>query len=175
MSAWKLIDWLIATVGIAGAIAIFVAVPNIFAIIVRALLRIGGWILSYRIGCALLAAIAVGFAVDYWRHSSDDANYAAQTRAFEQEEIARDKKIADDTKAAVWTEIANQTALNTQTDTEVKEFKDALPPIPALGNPFRIGADADKLRHIAGVPVGKPRARTKGVPKARWQAAGAKH
>lgn len=156
MEWWKIFYWLAGTLGIAGTIALFVFVPNVAGIIFRAVVKFFSFVLSYRVGCALVAALVVGFAVDYWRHSRDDADFAAKTAAFEAAQDARDKRIADDTRASVTAEIANQQKQDDGTNQEVKEFHDTLPPIPALGNPFAVGSDRDRLRIIAGQAVSKP-------------------
>jgi hypothetical protein len=166
MSLWKILYWLIGTVGVAGTIALFAIYPAIMGSIWRGIIKLFALILSYRLGCAIVAAIAVGFAVDYWRHSRDDAAYAEQTAAFEQAQRDRDKKIAKETREAVWVEIANATAESAVTDKEVKEFTDVLPPVPETGNPFRVGADAGRLCKIAGqARCGPPS--PQGVPKAK--------
>lgn len=167
MSLWKLIYWIVGTLGVAGTIALFVFFPAVMGTIWKAIIRLFTLVLSYRIGCAIVAAIVVAFAVDYWRHSRDDAAYAAKTAAFEQAQRDRDKRIAQETKDEVWTDIANQTAVNKVTDQEVKEFEDAIPPSPPTGNPFRIGADAGRLCRIAGGTVCGPRRSPQAMPKAR--------
>lgn len=164
MSLWKIAYWLIGTVGVAGTIALFAIYPAIMGTIWRVIIKLLGAILSYRIGCVIVTAIVVAFAVDYWRHSRDDAAFAEQTAAFEQAQSERDKRIAQETRDAVWVEIANATAENAVTDKEVKEFTDVLPPVPETGNPFRVGADAGRLCKIAGQSRCGPPS-PQGVPK----------
>lgn len=154
--AIKWIWWLIATCGFAGTIALLVFFPTVVPMILRGIVKFFQWVLSYRIGCALLAAIIAGIAADDHRHTIDDAATAQRTAEFEQAQTARDADIAKKTRDEVWTEIANETAAATITDTEVKEFHDALPPVPAVGNPFAVGPSADKLRRIAGQAVRRP-------------------
>lgn len=154
MSVWKIVWWLVATLGVAGTIAVVVGLmamgPQALFIAARAVREFFRIVLSYRIGCALLAAIAVGLLVDYWRHSRDDAEFARRIAAFEAAQVARDTNIAQQTREAVLQEIANATAENGKLDQEVKEFENELPPTPATGNPYRVGPDAAKLRRIAG-------------------------
>lgn len=153
-SAWKIGWWAVATFGVVGTIALLVLgsmyFPDLLRRIVSGFIRIFTFVLSYRIGCAIVAAVAVGFMVDYWRHSTDDAEFAQRTALFEHAQKARDERIRTETRDLVWIEIADQTAANAVTDNEVKEFHDALPPVPHTGNPFRVGPAAAKLRHIAG-------------------------
>lgn len=150
IEVWKILTWLIPIIGIPGLIALVLIYPGIMAAISRAIMQLLSWVLSSRLGCAILAAVAMGFAVDYWRHSTDDAEFAQRTALFEHAQKQRDERIRVETRDEVWTEIANQTAANNATDTEVKEFHNALPPIPHTGNPFRVGVAAPKLRSIAG-------------------------
>lgn len=173
MEMWKLIYWAIGVFGIAGTIALIVFAPTTIPIIVNAVTRFFNFVLSYRIGCAILAAVLAAFIADYMRHSSDDARYAAEVAEYEKAQDARDKRIKDETTADVWKEIANATAENAVTDTDVKDFTHDLPPIPATGNPFRIGDDAGRLCRIAGETecghIGGD-----GVPKAHPASAGSK-
>jgi hypothetical protein len=171
MEWWKLAYWLIGTLGFAGTIALIVFAPGVAKIALDAVVRFFGFVLSYRIGCALVAAVLVFVATDYWRHSLDDADFAARVAAFEAAQDARDKRIAQETRDAVWHEIANATAENVTIDQEVKEFHDALPPVPFTGNPFRVGADAPRLCKIAGQAQCGPKAVNRGVSKARRRAA----
>lgn len=177
---WKVGIWIVATVGVAGTITLFVLYPMIMGGIFRGIAKLLGFVLNYRIGCALVAAIVVGFAVDYARHSHDDAIYAARVEAFNQAQDARDAKIRTDTRELVTQEIAEAAISNTATDKDVKGFHDERPAVvpeagkPETGNPYRVGADACRLRRIAGQagcgPVG-----AKGVPKAHPAAKPASH
>lgn len=164
-SWWKIAYWAVGTFGVAGTIAIAVFAPQVFAIALKAVVRFFTIVLSYRLGCALVAAALAAFIADYHRHSIEDAKHADEVAAFEKKQDERDKRIAQETRDLVWIEIANATAENTVTDKEVKDFTDALPPSPANGNAFRIGADACRLRQIFGQPECGPQ-RAQGVPKA---------
>jgi hypothetical protein len=172
MSLWKIVWWLIATLGVAGTVALaaglFALGPQALVIAARAVREFFRVVLSYRIGCALLAAISVGIAVDYWRHSRDDAEFARRVAAFEAAQVARDNKVAQDTRELVWQEIANATAENAVIDKDVKEFTDAPPPpLPTTGDPYDIDpADRIRLCHIAGKTECGPE-RAQGVRAAR--------
>lgn len=149
--AIKWMWWIFATFGFAGLAAFWFLAPTAAQLALRAVVKLFGFVLSYRIGCALLAALAAGLIVDYQRHAYDDEQFAQRTAAFEAAQRQRDQRIAEKTRAAVWTEIANATVSNAAIDTSVKEFTDAPPPQPATGNPFLIGdTDAVRLCHIAG-------------------------
>lgn len=172
MSLWKVGIWLVTTLGVAGTLALFAFFPAVLTTIWKGVLSFFGVILAYRLGCALVAAFVVGLAVDYWRHDHDDQAYAARTAAFEQMQDLRDKRIEARTRDLVWTEIANETAAATTTDTEVKEFHDAHPePTATAADIYRItAADLERLRRIGGQAVSGPSG-AKGVPKARARGA----
>lgn len=164
--------WALGTFGLVGTGLMIWLAPTV-------LLGILKWAVTFcfttRIGAALLAASIAFFVADVNRSKRDASEYAAKTAQFEQAQADRDKQIETDAKDQVWIEIANQTALNTTTDTEVKEFHDALPPIAttdACNDIVRVGSNAGKLRAIAGAPVSRP-VRPQAVPKARRKAAGA--
>lgn len=172
MSFWKILFWLLPTIGIAGIITLFLLFPMIARAVGAAIINFFSLVFSYRLGCAIIAAIAVGFAVDYWRHSRDDAAEAKRTALFEHAQKVRDARIAEDTRQAVWIEIANETAANTATNTEVKEFTHDLRPLPAADTTCRVGPAAPKLHIIAG-QVDRRSKGNKGMPKARRASAGA--
>jgi hypothetical protein len=164
-SSWKLLWWGFGTLGIAGTIALAVAFPAIAKIVLDRVVRLFAFVLSYRVGCALVAAILAALIADYVRHSIDDSKHATELATFKLAQVARDKRIATETRAAVWEEIANATAENAVTDKDVKEFTDALPKPPDTGNLFRVGADACRLRALYGQSGCGP-VRAKGMPKA---------
>lgn len=156
--------YLVTILGVGGTIAFFVLD---FALATTVFKAIVNFLWSTRIGWALVAGFFMFELADIHRSSSDEAAFAARTAAFEQAQKDRDQKIADDTRAAVTKELADQTKTDQQTDTQVKEFNDALAPVPATGNPFTVGSDACKLRALAGLSCGERRAVTTPVPKAR--------
>ena len=167
---WKWGIWTVATLGVVGTIALFAVYPIIMQTVFKVIFSVLGWLLKTRIGCAVLAAIIAGLAVDYVRHSIDDRNFAARTAAFEAAQVERDARIQRETRDIVTKEIIDQAAANTTTDTDVKEFHDALPPIPNIDaeatHLFRVGAAACRLRHIAGeTECGSPG--PQGMPKIR--------
>ena len=155
-SVWKAAVWAVATFGIAGTIALIVFAPAAAKIALGAVVRLFAFVFSYRLGCALVAAIVAALITDYVRHSIDDSRYAAETAAFEKAQEERDERIARDTREWVLKEIADTAQQNVTTDKEVKDFTDALPKLPEgqpaihSGNPFRVGDDAARLRKIAG-------------------------
>ena len=77
IKVWKLVVWLVTTVGVAGTLALLVLFPGVMSLIFKGVMSALGLVLSYRVGCALLAALVTAGAVDYWRHSRDDAAFAA--------------------------------------------------------------------------------------------------
>lgn len=163
---WKVGIWIVATGGIAGLITLAVLFPAAMGVVFNGVMKLFGFVLNYRIGCALVAAIVAGLAVDYIRHSHDDAVYAARVEAFNQAQDARDAKIKADTRELVTKELTEAAVANAATDQEVKEFHDALPPVvPETGNPFRVGNDACRLRKLAGEADCGP-VRAKRMPKA---------
>lgn len=164
MSLWQIAVWVGPTICVAAFITLLVLYPAIMVPIVKAIAGFFTMVLSYRVGCALLAAIAAGFAVDYWRHSHDDAVFAARTAMFEKAQVARDKRIADETREAVWKDIANETAKNAEAEKEQKEFHDALAPLPAGDVTCRVGDNVERLRKLAG-QTGRRPASSKRVPK----------
>jgi hypothetical protein len=161
---WKIVWWMVGLFGVAGSIALFAFFPAVATLIFNAVVRFFGLVLSYRVGCALVAAILAALAADYWRHSTEDAKHAAEVAAFVKAQDERDKRIAVETRELVWKEIADATAENAVTDKDVKDFDDALPPPPPTGNVFRVGPDACRMRHIYGQAECRP-VGTKGVPK----------
>lgn len=151
VSWWKVLVWALTTFGVAGTIALIVFAPALARAAGWAVVRFFSFVFSYRLGCALVAAIVGALVADYVRHSIEDDRHAAETAEFNRKQDERDKRIAQETRELVWKEIADATAENAVTDKEVKDFTDALPkPPPETGNVFRVGADACRLRGIAG-------------------------
>jgi hypothetical protein len=153
MSGWKVVVWLLATFGVAGTIALFVFVPTLARLVGSAVVRCFAVVFSYRIGCAVVAALLACLITDYVRHSIEDKRHADAEASFKLAQSARDRRIAEETRESVWKEIANATAENAVIDKEVKDFTDALPvsnPPSQTGNSFAVGNDACRLRRIAG-------------------------
>lgn len=165
-----LLFWLLGTVGIAGTIALFVAVPAAMPAIVNALAKFFGLVLSYRIGCAALALVAGLLIADYWRAGKDAAEWKRRVAAFEQAQKDRDTRIATEVEAEVRKELATAATNNVAIDQDVREFHEALPAPPTTGNPFRVGDDACKLRRIAGQTECRYGKGALPVPKARPRA-----
>jgi hypothetical protein len=164
--AAALIWWIVGTFGVAGLVAFWFLAPTAAQLTLQAVVKFFHLVLSYRVGCALLAAIVAGLIVDHKRHAYDDEQFAKRTALFEEAQRRRDDTIAKDTREKVWIEIGNATAANKIVDNSVKGFSDALPPPPKTGNPFLVGADADKLCNIAGKTQCGPSG-DQGMPKAR--------
>lgn len=162
--------WIVGTFGIGGLIATWFFFPTISQLVLQRVVKLFSFVLSYRIGCALLAAIAAGLIVDQWRHSYDDTQFAARTAAFEQAQRDRDSRIAQQTRQKVSTWADDAAATSMTIDNDVKGFNDAPPPAPppvATGNPLFISdADADRLCKLAGQTVCGS-VGSKGVPKTR--------
>jgi hypothetical protein len=154
--------YLIGILGVGGTIAFFVVDAAAATLFFRALI---GWLWKTRIGWALVAGFFMFEIADIHRSRSDEAAFAERTSEFEQKQKDRDVKIAQDTRVTVLRELADAKQADTTTDTQVQEFHDDKPPVPALNNPFRVGTDADRLRRIAGAPVGGSGS-AKGVSKA---------
>lgn len=168
--------WLLATVGIAGTIALFVFAPAVGRGLVSLAWEMLHQLLATRFGCAVLAAVIVGLGVNYLRASLDQEDFAARTAQFEEAKKALAVKIAADTRAEVEKEQRDLNQSAALTDIAVKDFTNGLPVAPPLpaGNPFIVGNDACKLRTIAGLPpCGSER--NQRVSGARKRAAAAIH
>lgn len=175
MSLWEIVIWLIGTLGVAITITLFVLYPAIVSTIFKIAVKVFSLVLSYRIGCAIVAAIVIGLMVDYWRHDRDDRAFAARTAAFELAQKTRDATIEANTRTAVLSELAAQKTADIETDKEVGDFTHDHPPITATDDPFRISnADIVRLCRIAGQTKCQP-GRAQGVQKARRKAAGPGH
>lgn len=162
MEWWKIVYWLLGTIGVAGTIALAVFFPAVFSLAFRAVAQFFTLVLSYRAGCALVAAIAAALVADYWRHDFDDKRHAAEVAAFERKQDERDQRIKQETRDSVLAEIASAAKENSATDSETKDFTDAL---PKADNLYRVGDAACSLRRIAGQTGCGPDGAT-GVPKA---------
>lgn len=163
--------WALGTFGMVGTGLLLWLAPGL-------LVQIATWMFKFfittRLGNIILAAAIAFFVADVNRSLRDRHEFAAQTAAFEQAQKDRDTRIAQQTREEVWKEIANQTAANAATDNDVKEFHNALPPVPFANgvNPFRVGDAACRLRKVAGQTGCGPK-RAQGVPQARSEGGGA--
>lgn len=142
--------WIVGTFGVGGLIAAWFVFPTASSLVLQAVVKFFQLVFSYRVGCALLAAIAAGLIVDHQRHAYDDEQFAKRTALFEEAQRRRDATIEQNTRDKVWAEIANATARNKSIDNDVKDFRDVLPPPAVTGNSFLVGADADRLCRLAG-------------------------
>jgi len=147
---WEVAVWIGGTVGVVGFIAAWILFPAVFGVVLKGIMAMFGFVLSYRIGCALVAAIVMGFAVDYWRHDRDNTAFAAKTAAFEQAQAARDKRIAAETREQVRLEIAAEPAKVAVEEKEAKEFTDVVAPLPAGDVIDRVGNDYGRLCELSG-------------------------
>jgi len=161
-SWWKIAYWLVGTLGVTGTIALAVLFPAAFGVAFKAVVRFFTIVLSYRIGCAVVAAVLAAFVADYVRHSIEDDKHAAAVAAFEEKQKQRDAKIAADTEKWVREETAAQWTAERDSQNEVDSFKKDLP----VSDVFRVGADAVRLRGIAGEAVSGSGS-TKSVPAPR--------
>lgn len=168
--------WVLGVGGIGGIVLLCLLYP----VIMQAVLNVVGAILremlSTRLGCAVLAAIVVGLGVSHMRGKIDNDAFADRTAQFEQQQKQRDAAIAAETREQVTKELADLKKSEDATDTAVKDFTDAAPisppvisPLPAT-DPLLVGADACKLRIIAGLPACGSERRP-GVSGARKRAA----
>lgn len=162
--------WLLGTIGIGGTVALAVFAPAVFTMVAQAIARLVGYLLSTRWGCALLAAIVAVVVADVHRSMRDQAEWAERTAEFNRQQEERDRRIADQTRAEVEKEIAAAKVDDKVIDTAVKdvigEFRH-VEPVPALGNPFRVGDDACRLRAIVGQAGCEPQGRHQSVPTPR--------
>lgn len=171
-SWWKLLWWGIGTFGIAGTIALIVFAPTVARLVFDRVVRLFAFVLSYRLGCALVATFLTAIVVDYVRHDIDDEKHAAHieqlSAEFKKAQALRDAQIKAETRQFVMNEIAAATVENAPIDKDVKDFTDALPkPTTPTGNLFRVGDDACRLRLIAGQgKAGCGSIGAQGVPKA---------
>lgn len=167
--------YLAGFLGFGGAVAaLYLAGPVVVVPVVQAAFR---FLIGTRVGVGILVGCIAFMVADIRRSRMDTADFAERTAAFERAQDNRDKRIEQKTEERVWTEIANQTALNVETDKEVKEFRDAPPPpLPKTGNVFRIGdSDAKRLCTIAYGKAGCGPAGGKRVPEARRARRGAEN
>lgn len=158
---WKWVWWGVATLGIGGTIALIAIFPVAGGAAIKAVVRFFSIVLAYRVGCALVAAALAALVADYVRHSIEDEKHAAAVAAFEKAQKERDKTIAADTEKWVREQIAAQFIAEQDTNHDVDSFKKDLP----VSDVFRVGADAARLRKLAGQAERGPDG-TKGVPKA---------
>lgn len=155
--------WALGTFGLVGTGLMLWLAPAVLVQVAKSLLS---FFITNRYGNMIAVAIIVFFVADVNRSLRDEHDFAARTATFEQEQKDRDTRIAKETRDEVWTDIANQTAANTATDKEVKEFNHALPPVPhASDNPFRVGTDVCRLRALAGQAGCGPASSPVGVQK----------
>lgn len=150
VSWWKVAIWVLTTFGIVGTIALAALFPLVFKAAGAGVVRFVSLLLSYRLGCAVLAAIVAAGITDYVRHSIEDDRHAAEAAEFKAAQDARDERIKSETRALVLKEIADAKVADAATDKDVKGFTDALPKPADTGNPFAVGNDACRLRHIFG-------------------------
>lgn len=147
--------WIFATFGIVGIIAIWFLAPTVATMILKGIIAFFTLIFGYRIGCAIVAAAAAFLIADYHRARIDEADWKQQQAAFVQAQAERDKQIDADARAEVRKEVADEQAATASTTNEVKVYEDALPILPPTVTVCNVGADAGKLRNIAGQPKSK--------------------
>lgn len=172
ISWWKSAYWAFGLLGVGGTIVFIVLgvmyFPDVLRRIAEGFIRICTFVLSYRVGCAIVAAVLAWILADYIRHSIDDADFAERTAVFRQAQKDRDTRIYAETKDAVLEELALTEKERVVTKAEVKDFTDVPPPTPApKSDPFRIDpVSRAKLCHIAGKPECGLRKGTGGVRQA---------
>lgn len=147
--------WIFATFGIIGIIAIWFLAPTVATMILKGIVAFFNLVFGYRLGCAIVAAVAAFLIADYHRARIDEADWKQQQAVFEQAQAVRDKQIDADARAEVRKEITDEKAATADTTNEVKVYEDALPVLPPTVTVCNVGADADRLRNIAGQPQSK--------------------
>jgi hypothetical protein len=158
MEILRVVFLIVGIGGLGGLALIAILYPVIAQGIIAAIGAVLHEMLSTRMGCAVLAAIIAGTGASYMRGHIDNQEFAERIAQFELRQKARDKKIADDTRAAVTAELAELNKSVAVTDTDVKDFTDAAPIDPPVtpsipaSDPLRVGNDACRLRRIAGLP-----------------------
>ena len=173
--AW--VYWLVGTLGVAGTIAFFWFAPVVAASVFKFLAT---FLFTTRIGNIILAAGIAFMVADINRSQRDAAAYAeqraAETAAFEEARKQRDIEITNDTRAQVMAELARARLAEAQSNSDVKEFSDALPPAPPVNgtSDFRVGDASCRLRAIAGYAGCEPEGAPGGMPQTRSKGAGAR-
>lgn len=151
--------WGIGTLGLGGIILLAVMWFTVGPVLVNKILNAIGYVLvlawSSRIGVGIIVGALAFFVADTHRSRLDEADWAKQTAEFNKRAAMRDKQIAEQTRADVTAELQQQKADDAAADKEVKEFHDALPPVPALNNPFVVGPNAGRLRSLYGQSSGR--------------------
>jgi hypothetical protein len=163
--------WGIGTLGLGGIILLAVLWFTVGPVIVSKILNAIGYALvlawSSRIGVGIIVGALAFFVADTHRSRLDEADWAKQTSEFNKRAAMRDKLIADQTRADVTAELQQQQVADVAADKEVKEFHDALPPVPALNNPFVVGSNAGRLRSLYGQSGRRSQRIVGAVPAAR--------
>lgn len=156
--------WAVGTFGLVGTGLLLWFAPAVLVKVVTSLLS---FFLTNRWGNMIAVGLIVFFVADVNRSMRDAEEFKEKTADFEQAQDDRDKRIAMETRASVTKEFEDQKAADAATDTKVKDFTDALPPVPfADSSPFRVGDDACKLRALAGQAGCGPKIIPRRVPKA---------
>lgn len=151
--------WIFATFGIVGIIAVWFLAPTVATMILKGIIAFFSLVFGYRLGCAIVAAVVAFLAADYHRARIDEVDWKRRQAAYDQAQIARDKKIDADARAQVRQEIADEKAATATTTNEVQVYEQALPVLPPTDTICRVGSDADKLRAISG--SGRPQSKSK--------------
>lgn len=159
--------WLIGVLGIGGTIALAFIAPTVIPLVFRAIVGVFSYLLGRRWGCALLTALVLIPIVDIHRSRRDAAIWEERVADFNRQQDERDKRIATETRAVVEKELAatkkDEDRVDQQTVATIGEFKH-VEPVPALGNPFRVGADSCRLREIVGQAGCGPQGRHERMP-----------
>ncbi len=137
-------DWLsvalalIGVIGIGGAVALFFLAPALLEVLLAGAQKILGSILSTRLGCALLAALAAAIAADQYREHAAAAQcravIAAREQAAERRAVQRDRDqsaLADRDAARRLAELERQSRQDQETMHALRAADQACHPITA--------------------------------------------
>lgn len=141
--------WLLGTLGIGGTVALFFLAPVAFQVVLGVGGKVFRWLLSTRIGCALMAAVVAFVVADIHRSRLDAEDWKQRVAQFEAAQDARDKRIADDTRKLVKKELEDEAAAQRVSDGDLQIFKSGLPALPP-DSVCRVGRDAERLRELGG-------------------------
>lgn len=148
--ALKWLYWGIATFGVVGCIALFVAAPTMFSFAFNAVVKLFALVVSYRIGCALIAFVLACVIADYHRAKVDEAIWNSRIAQFKEAERQRDMKIDADAREAVRIELDAEKAATKEATEQRDDFDAHLAPLAPTDTVCRVGPDVDRLRSIAG-------------------------
>lgn len=143
--AYQWMYWVMGGLGLSGAVALAIFAPVVALALWKIVYSFIRLLLGTRIGCALLVGCFAWVASDLNRHKIDDAAFAEKTAQTIAAQKARDATIAASTRTLVLKETADVRAFEQAGKTAVDAFTRGL-----SAGACPVGADADRLRAIAG-------------------------